>query len=100
MKPKLMVENRGMEKSLMFFFPNDNPDLNLQGCLNKNTLTLNDVNFYITILIKKEERRWYYSLLDMKGNTIYFEYSKRSPDEKLSKLPVVEYLSKLIRKEI
>lgn len=97
MKPKLMIKDAGMEDHLLFFYPDDNPDLNMQGCLNKNTLIKHNVSHYVSVTIKEEKGKYRYSIYNMKGKEIYFECSKRSIEEKLTKLPVAEYLNKVIQ---
>lgn len=100
MKPKLMIKDAGMEDHLMFFYPDDNFNLNMQGCLNKNTLIQHNVSSYITVNIVKVKDKYRYSIYNMKGKEVYFELSKRSIEEKLTKLPVAEYLIKAIQGEI
>lgn len=82
MKPKLMVKDRGMEEhGLMFYFTDDNPDRQLQGCLNKNTLALANASCYVYYNLVRERGLFRLEVKDHNDNLLAFEYFKDDSEE-------------------
>jgi hypothetical protein len=81
MKYKLQVKGREMEEYSMFFFPDNNPDRQLQSCMNKNTLVLNNASCYIYYKLKRERGLFLIQVLDQDNNLLAFEYFKDDSEE-------------------
>jgi hypothetical protein len=86
MKPKLMVKDRGMEKhGLMLFFPDDNPERQLQGCLNKNTLALNNASCYVYYNMIKEKKAYKLEVKDHNNKLLESKSFKDNDEESIDR---------------
>lgn len=97
-----MVKDREMENhGLMFFFTDDNPERQLQGCLNKNTLVIVNASCYVYYNLVRERELYKIEVKDQDGNLIAFEYFKDNSEDNTDKpkFNINQLLSEVIAKK-
>ena len=97
MKPKLMrTDYDKMEDNLMFFFTNDDPSRQLQGCLVKNTMIQNNATKFIYLKQTSGKRMTKVEAFDQNNNLLDTGHYLNDDESKKTTININSLLENLI----
>lgn len=99
MKHKLMIDGKEydqMGKHLMFYFPNDDPSRQLNGCLVKNTMIKDNATKYVYLIQTAGKRFTKVEAFDQNDKLLDIGHYLTESEDKKSSININKLLENII----